>query len=282
MIYYTLNGCRYRPVATTHGIVLQKAGKVKVAPGQMSLFGEQEHREGETRTNAAGHQEVLQGGRWHLQGQPQAQPQQQAQAQAQTQPQQAQAKPKAAKMTPQDIAKDLQAFSQDKSDHEWVLELATELSPKELKARRKEHEDDIKGAHDYLEDEVTWMIPAIHLAQQLQPQLQDENTYNAVANLAQSKKRLDQAIATNPHDPHVKMAQQIVQTSNPEIFFGLLDESPQKLSKQIDEINQEIKDTHENIRQAQRDIQLVNKAIEYAPSLRNDEAVDEVWSHLGH
>lgn len=88
LIYYTLNGYRYRPVATTYGIVLQKAGKVKVAPGQIDLFGQQEHREGETRTNAAGHQEVLQGGRWHLQGQPQQQPQQQPQKQPQKQPQQ--------------------------------------------------------------------------------------------------------------------------------------------------------------------------------------------------
>jgi hypothetical protein len=47
------------------GAPLEKAGR-SPAPGQMSLFGGGEHHEGETRTNAAGHQEVLQGGRWHL------------------------------------------------------------------------------------------------------------------------------------------------------------------------------------------------------------------------
>lgn len=86
LIYYTFNGYRYQPIFTAKGIALRKAGKkAKVAPGQMDLFGQQGHHEGETRTNAAGHQEVLQGGRWHLQGQPQQQPQQ---PQGQQQPQQ--------------------------------------------------------------------------------------------------------------------------------------------------------------------------------------------------
>jgi hypothetical protein len=92
MKIYTLAGVPYVPVATTSGIVLRKAGKRSPAPGQLGLFDAQ-HQEGETRTNQAGHQEVLQGGRWHLADKPgpaqqqPAQPQQQ-QAQQPAQPQQ--------------------------------------------------------------------------------------------------------------------------------------------------------------------------------------------------
>jgi len=280
MKYYTLNGDRYQPIVTPHGIALRKAGKVKVAPGQINLFGQQDHREGETRTNAAGHQEVLQGGHWHLQNQPQAQPQQPAQPQFQGQPQQpqGQVKAKAPKMTPEDIAKDLQAFSSDPNDHEWVLELAGENSPKDLKGRIKETQQEIKGIHEYLEEEVSFVIPLVHLAQQLQPQMQNENTYNAVASLAQSTKRFNQASAQNPHDPHVQMAQQIRSIHHsPDFVLELMNESPDQLSKRIDGANQEIAGAHEEIRSLQHDIKLTEKALEYAHSLKSEADLDRAW-----
>jgi hypothetical protein len=93
MKIYTLAGVPYVPVVTTSGIVLRKAGKRSPALGQLGLFDAQ-HQQGETRTNQAGHQEVLQGGRWHLADKPgpaqqqPAQPQQQQQAQQPAQPQQ--------------------------------------------------------------------------------------------------------------------------------------------------------------------------------------------------
>ena len=86
MKIYTLAGVHYVPVVTAGGIVLRKAGKRSPAPGQLGLFDAQ-HQEGETRTNQAGHQEVLQGGRWHLAGSQGATPAAPATPAAQAQPQ---------------------------------------------------------------------------------------------------------------------------------------------------------------------------------------------------
>lgn len=99
MKIYTLAGVPYVPVVTTSGIVLRKAGKRSPAPGQLGLFDAQ-HQEGESRTNQAGHQEVLQGGRWHLAGSQGAMPAAPATPAAQAQPQTQQAQPQAQQQAP--------------------------------------------------------------------------------------------------------------------------------------------------------------------------------------
>jgi hypothetical protein len=226
MKIYTLAGVHYVPVVTAGGIVLRKAGKRSPAPGQLGLFDAQ-HQEGETRTNQAGHQEVLQGGRWHLAGSqgatpaapatPAAQAQPQAQQQAPTmeglhalhqqvsqgvqgeqQDPLAGINPKAALNSASPEAGQFVNFLKQSGDPDMLVELLTEWPVSSCRRQAKEWESAVKAYDSFGVQSIEDICTPDDLAEVFggkSPPPKDayaKAVYNAVAGAAQNFSELSQ------------------------------------------------------------------------------------------